>query len=60
VTYILVIVACLHGVCTEHIIAEGLSLTACVSASQIEAARWVGKNPGYMVERIRCDIGKDV
>lgn len=35
-------------------IEQGQSVMACVMASQIESARWVGEHPNYYVHRMTC------
>jgi hypothetical protein len=57
--YFLVIVACLNGNCADYTVAEGLTFTACMSASQIEAARWAGNHPDHKIKSIRCEFGKE-
>jgi len=35
-----------------------LGLPVCQKQGEIIAARWIEQNPGWVVKRIRCTIGK--
>jgi len=55
--YVLVLIACLNGTCERHVVARGLTATACMASSQIEAARWVGDHPEWRISMVRCELG---
>jgi len=56
--YFLVIVACLGNVCQRHPVGDAMTMTACLSSSQIIAAQWAGDHPQHRIEAIRCELGK--
>lgn len=53
---VLAILACLSDGtgCQPFVITDILPQAACLSASQIMAAKWAGEHPGYQIKRIVC------